>query len=208
MNFPAKTLLSAVCLSLLPVIASAGTSSSQTSMFQAAPERVAFFGLGLSAKEKRMRALKKDASRLIRNPPKTTYKETAMGCMAVAVYHEARNQPIMGQKAVASVIVQRAMTPNRWGDKPCDVVRPVQFSFMTSRYRYPPISDPEAWQLAVRVALTIMYEGPMAELRGADHYHADYVSPKWRHAMHKTARIGDHIFYSDPDSLPLTYVSR
>jgi spore germination cell wall hydrolase CwlJ-like protein len=207
MQFITKKLIcAAVCLSLLPIGVSAETNTHSQSMFSEAPKRVSL--LGFSAKERRMRALKNDASRLIKRPPQTTYKETAMGCIAVAVYHEARNQPILGQKAVASVIVQRSLTPHRWGDKPCEVVRPVQFSFMTSRYRYPPIVDQKAWQLAVRVALTVMYEGPMEELRGADHYHADYVNPNWRYAMHKTARIGDHIFYSDPESLPLIYVSR
>jgi spore germination cell wall hydrolase CwlJ-like protein len=206
MKFLSKAFLCALSLSLAPSFAAAEATTYSQSMFSDAPKQVAF--LGFSARERRMRALKRDAARLIKRPPATTYKETAMGCIAVAVYHEARNQPILGQKAVASVIVQRSITPARWGDKPCEVVRPIQFSFMTSRYRYPPITDHEAWKLAVRVALTVMYEGPMEELRGADHYHANYVAPKWRHAMRKTARIGDHIFYSDPESLPPTYVSR
>jgi N-acetylmuramoyl-L-alanine amidase len=30
---------------------------------------------------------------------------------------------------------------------------------------------------------------------GADHYHADYVSPYWKDSMKKTAQIGRHIFY-------------
>jgi N-acetylmuramoyl-L-alanine amidase len=31
--------------------------------------------------------------------------------------------------------------------------------------------------------------------KGADHYHADYVSPYWKDSMKKTAKIGRHIFY-------------
>ena len=30
---------------------------------------------------------------------------------------------------------------------------------------------------------------------GADHYHADYVSPYWKDSMTKTVKIGRHIFY-------------
>ena len=30
---------------------------------------------------------------------------------------------------------------------------------------------------------------------GATHYHADYVTPGWAKSKHKTAKIGDHIFY-------------
>jgi spore germination cell wall hydrolase CwlJ-like protein len=193
----------AAATAMLLLLPTASLSKSSVASFFA-PIQTAFFGL--SQQEKRMAALKQDAARLIRNPPQTLYRETAMGCIAVAVYHEARNQPILGQKAVASVIVQRSLTPQRWGDKPCSVVRPIQFSFMTSRYRFEPITDMKAWHLAVRVALTIMYEGPMEELRGADHYHATYVRPDWRYAMHRVGRIGDHIFYSDPESLPPTYV--
>ena len=204
MNF-LKSCLLVSALTVLAPTASLATSAA-IPMVSEAPKKVAFFGL--SAQEKRMRALKNDAARLIKRPPQTTYHETAMGCIAVAIYHEARNQSILGQKAVASVILQRSLTPERWGNTPCEVVRPVQFSFMTSRYRFPDIKEREAWTLAVRVALTIMYEGPMAELRGADHYHATSVRPDWRQHMHKVAKIGDHIFYSDPESLPPTYVRR
>lgn len=30
---------------------------------------------------------------------------------------------------------------------------------------------------------------------GADHYHADYVSPYWKDSMTETVKIGRHIFY-------------
>lgn len=32
-------------------------------------------------------------------------------------------------------------------------------------------------------------------LHGADHYHADYVSPDWAERMTTVATIGKHIFY-------------
>ena len=31
--------------------------------------------------------------------------------------------------------------------------------------------------------------------KGATHYHADYVSPEWRHTKTRTIQVGDHIFY-------------
>jgi spore germination cell wall hydrolase CwlJ-like protein len=170
------------------------------------PFQVAFFGK--SQKNSRLIALKKDAARLIRKAPSTLYKETALGCIAVAVYHEARGETVLGQKAVASVVIQRSITPGRWGDTPCDVVKPVQFEFMKSRYRFERIREKEAWKLAVRVALTMMYEGPMEELRNADHYHTKKVYPKWRKSMPVVARIGEHIFYADPDSSRVRQVSR
>ena len=125
---------------------------------------------------------------------------SALECIAVAIYHEARDQDESGQRAVASVILQRAAVEHRWGDTPCDVVVPVQFSFMTSRYGYPPIKELEAWAKAWRIAREVMNTGPLPELNGADHYHTTEVAPYWAPKMVKIAQLGDHIFYVDPAS--------
>lgn len=151
-----------------------------------------------------LRLMKSDAMRLLKSPPGTLKGETDLGCTAVAVFFESRGEVIKGQMAVASVVLQRAMTPGRWGARPCDVVRPVQFSFMTSRYGFPSIKSEDDWEIAwaraIDVAANILANGPMPELQGADHYHANYVRPKWRLAMPRTASIGKHYFYADPDS--------
>ena len=118
----------------------------------------------------------------------------------MAIYHEARDQEDFGQRAVASVILRRTEIPHRWGNRACDTVVPIQFSFMTSRYDYPPIKDMKAWEKAVRFAAQALLEGPMRELRGADHYHTTAVSPKWAPEMIRVRLIDDHIFYVDPVS--------
>ena len=146
--------------------------------------------------------IRNDAFRLIDNPPETLYRESDLACTAVAIYHEARGEPIVGQMAVASVILQRSLVPGRWGERPCDVVRPVMFSFMTSRYRYNPIREQKAWETAVRVAVTAFLQGPMPELKGADHYHTHEVNPSWNQKMPSVKIIGNHIFYVDPLSSP------
>ena len=56
---------------------------------------------------------------------------TDLQCLAVAIYHEARDQSLDGQLAVASVILNRAREPKRWGARPCDIVVPGQFSFLS-----------------------------------------------------------------------------
>ena len=71
---------------------------------------------------------------------------------------------------------------------------------MTSRYDYPPIDDMRAWKKAVRLAARVMIEGPMPELKGADHYHAKAVTPDWASSMVRVRLVGDHIFYVDPRS--------
>jgi Cell Wall Hydrolase len=145
--------------------------------------------------------LVQDAARLLQNPPVTLEGETDLACMAVAVYHESRGESIQGQRAVASVVLQRTLVPDRWGSRPCDVVRPVQFTFMTGRWTYAPIRQADAWETALRVALTILYKGPDPELQGADHYHTHQVFPEWRNAMDLTTLIGNHRFYVDPLSV-------
>jgi len=146
------------------------------------------------------RQLKLEAQKLLRNPPRSLRGASDLACIAVAIYHEARDQSTYGQLAVASVIQQRARVPGRWGDNVCEVIRPVQFSFMTSRYGYPPILEAEAWATAVSLAMKSLIDGPLPELRDADHYHANYSHPDWRLRMERIGQIGDHIFYRDPDS--------
>jgi spore germination cell wall hydrolase CwlJ-like protein len=136
------------------------------------------------------------AETLRQRVPNNLYRERELSCIAIAVYHEARGENIHGQMAVASVILQRAKTPGRWGTSACDVVRPIQFSFMRSRWGFPPIREMDAWMKAIDVAEAIMLSGPLPELKGADHYHATYVSPDWARKLVKIGKIGTHVFYA------------
>ena len=52
-------------------------------------------------------------------------------CLALAVYHEARGEPLIGQKAVAEVVMNRVAS-DRFPDTICGVVmQPKQFSFVS-----------------------------------------------------------------------------
>ena len=129
-------------------------------------------------------------------------------CLAVAIYFEARSEPIAGQLAVAQVVLNRVAN-ERYPDTVCDVItegptypsgHPIrdkcQFSFWCDG-KPEDIHDYEAWQTALRVA-TIATETtalPIDISEGAMFYHATSVSPSWRHTMQMTARIGQHIFY-------------
>lgn len=143
-----------------------------------------------------MSAISVEAEKLRKRVPRNLYKESELSCIAIAVYHEARGESIHGQMAVASVILQRARTPHRWGTTACQVVRPVQFSFMQSRWGFPKIAEKEAWLLAIDVAEAVMKVGPLPELEGVDHYHAKSVSPYWSHEFQEIGEIGRHIFYA------------
>lgn len=144
--------------------------------------------------------LRADAARLLTTPPTSLRRETALGCLAVTIYHEARGEPVEGQVAVGSVVLVRVFDP-RWPDTVCDVIRqPVQFSYLTrsggpADFDHAPIRKGTSWETAVRAAAYALLKGPLPELRGADHYHATYVDPTWNDSMEETARIGLHRFF-------------
>ena len=135
---------------------------------------------------------------LVPDPPRTLAGASDLLCIAVAIYHEARNQPLDGQLAVASVILNRTRTPERWGSTPCEVVAPVQFSFMTGPTTFPPITEPEPWAIAVEMAREALERGPSSLVGQADHYHTPAVDPVWNEDMQQVIRIDDHIFFVDP----------
>ena len=117
-------------------------------------------------------------------------------CLALAVYHEARNQPLAGQLAVAQVVVNR-VRDSRFANTVCGVVyAPWQFSFYWDGKSDKPY-EMAAWSTAQLVASAAMAGSGHAELEGVTHYHADYVSPWWAKRMNVAIEIGDHIFYSE-----------
>lgn len=135
------------------------------------------------------------------SPPTSKVGISEVECLAVAAYHEARSEGLLGQIAVTSVILQRAAVPGRWGTTACEVVTDVQFSFMTSDTTFPEIKDITAWSKALAVANHMARNGPIKDLPFVDHYHTEKVTPKWRLKMTKVVQIGAHIFYADPISI-------
>ena len=72
-------------------------------------------------------------------------------CLATTIYLEARDQPALGQMAVAEVVMRRRET-GRWGKSACNVVMGrKQFApaFMSPNT---PIKNPKAWDRAWNIA--------------------------------------------------------
>ncbi len=131
--------------------------------------------------------------------PRSMRGQSAPTCMQLALYHEARGEPVRGQRAVASVILQRTRLPSQFGKGICGVIsKRNMFSFVKPNLATPAIRDLDAWLKAGRIAREMIAHGPLAQLKGADHYHALSVHPAWGRKMHRVARIGAHIFYADP----------
>lgn len=149
------------------------------------------------------------------------HKDT-INCMALNIYHEAKNQSVTGQIAVGLVVINR-VKDNRFPDTICDVIMqgPIRESWKTKKNpdlndeerMYYPIRnrcqfswycdgkddtprEPTAWELATHIAEKLLFSRQYAGmLDGATHYHADYVSPAWRLDMTRISKVDDHIFY-------------
>jgi spore germination cell wall hydrolase CwlJ-like protein len=134
--------------------------------------------------------------------------EAALVCLALNTYHEARDQPFIGQVAVAQVVMNR-VRDDRYPDNPCDVIKqgptyswaedyPVrhrcQFSWYCDGKSDKP-RDTKAYEQARMIAHGVYYGNLDDFVEGATHYHAHYVYPEWAKSKTRTVRIDDHIFY-------------
>ena len=126
------------------------------------------------------------------------------GCLAEAIYYEARGESVAGQKAVAEVVLRRTHNKN-YARTVCGVVfegvqegrtSGCQFSFACDGSMHRPKED-EAWLQAKLLAEKIMAGVvPVGDMTGnAIAYHSIGVSPPWSGTMLRTAQIGKHVFY-------------
>jgi spore germination cell wall hydrolase CwlJ-like protein len=123
-------------------------------------------------------------------------------CLAVAIFFEARDQPLSGQFAVAEVVMNRVVD-QRWPNTICDVVfQHRQFSFThdgKSDRIDAYIDNIDDWKASVtarEIAYQVYTEG-YTEMTST-HYHALSVSPSWADHYFYDGRIGDHVFYTAP----------
>lgn len=122
-------------------------------------------------------------------------------CLAMALYYEARGESYDAGLAVAEVILNR-VEDKRWPDNICAVVKQdtgpkdhdCQFSFYCDGKPEKP-TNLDLWFRAKEQARDALNGKTLGH--GALYYHADYVSPVWRHKLTKVGKIGRHIFYTD-----------
>ena len=127
-------------------------------------------------------------------------RQSALACLAQAVYYEAGQESDEGQRGVAQVVLNRVRHP-AFPATVCGVVyqgstRPTgcQFTFTCdgSLARRP---DRAGWARAYHVAVAVLSGEVAASVGYATHYHADYVLPTWANTLAKTDVIGAHLFY-------------
>ena len=132
----------------------------------------------------------------------------ATQCLAMALYHEARGEPVAGQEAVGRVIMNR-VDSDYHPDTVCGVVyknahmkNRCQFSFACDGISDRP-KETKAWSKKLKLAEDLLdcgktcREQQRAEggISSSTHYHATYVNPRWAKKLKRTGKVGNHIFY-------------
>ena len=134
--------------------------------------------------------------------------ETAFLCLALNTYHEAKNQSMVGQIAVAEVVMNR-VADSRYPNTIFEVVKqgpkykgsdvPVRHRCKFSWYCDGKSDIPKnekAWKKAQDYAYLVLYNRIAIDVtEGATDYHATYVKPSWAKTKKRTTRIDKHIFY-------------
>lgn len=129
-------------------------------------------------------------------------------CMAENLYFEARGEPLLGKIAVNNVVMNRVNDPQgRFGKTPCDVINQItynkkkqkvcQFSWKCERNKV--ITNQQKF-IDLMTLSHYTYHGAFEDVtEGSKFYHATYVNPRWN--LKKVTKIGQHIFYREPDKL-------
>ena len=131
--------------------------------------------------------------------------ETALMCLALNIYFEARSEPIEGQIAIAEVTLNRVASTNYPNDV-CSVVLQenkdgCQFSWWCDGKSDQP-REHNSLRTSKALAELMLNEGRYITVIGnqATHYHSNEVHPYWANDLHKIRRIGKHIFYKKKDN--------
>lgn len=128
-------------------------------------------------------------------------------CLALTVFHEARGEPVVGQQAVAQVVLNRARIR---GMSVCEVVlEKGQFSWHPEKYivsrkngkivsytilkqRFP--VGKRGWNASITAAkLALESENTF---QNAEFFHAKGVKTDWNRRYLAVFSIGNHVFYA------------
>ena len=119
--------------------------------------------------------------------------------MAMNIYHEAGNQPLIGKIAVGVVTLNR-LHDKRYPKNIRDVVtEPQQFSWYNTKNANTPPANNSRWRESYEVAKLLLTKAIGSDiiklLEGATHFHAIDIKPSWVGRVTKVATIEGHVFY-------------
>jgi len=112
--------------------------------------------------------------------------------VALNIYHEARSEPFIGQKAVAHVVYNRAAKRHLTVKEV--VQEPYQFSWVHQKTDYTP-TEWGAFLKSAKAAAEAANEPDFTD--GATYYHLETVYPSWAPSKVFVAKYGKHLFYRE-----------
>jgi len=111
---------------------------------------------------------------------------TSTLCLAMAIYHEARGESLIGRQAVAEVVINRAEDSSI-----CKVVfAPNQFSW-SRRHKLPP-PDSNTWQECLSIAKHSLIV-KSNHTHGATFFNTKSIGVRFN--KERKATIGGHVFF-------------
>lgn len=111
-------------------------------------------------------------------------------CLAKNIYHEARGEPLIGQIAVAHVVLNRKQSV-LYPDTICQVVyQKHQFSWTNKKQS---ITNQNLYTRAKQIAHDAIMGLSDDPTNGAISFHNKTVRPAWKKRV--ITKIGNHIFY-------------
>lgn len=123
-----------------------------------------------------------------------------LNCLATAVIHEAQGEPLLGQVAVAHVILNRQKS-GKYPEDICDIIyQPKQF---TDIHKTHPNRKSKVWEHALIIA-QMTYTGKVPDpTKGSMYFFAPKLlskPPRWAKEFIFTVQIGDHKFYKENEN--------
>jgi N-acetylmuramoyl-L-alanine amidase len=147
----------------------------------------------ISELEEQEKARPKSLAQLVAEHAGSSVPDAQFECLAGAVYFEAKSEPLIGQLAVAEVIINRSKS-GRFPASLCGVVKQRgQFSFVRGGQLPPIPRGSRQWHQAVAISHIALKELSRGNAPRALFFHAKHVSPRWR--LTRVASVGNHIFY-------------
>lgn len=136
---------------------------------------------------------------------------TSLVCLALTIWTESRGEPLQGQIAVASVVMNRVETGN---STVCgEVTKPSQFPWAKNKIRKhandyiiyaKALPQGKTWDHAIKVASEVL-EGSQKLVPHIAYFHNVHEHPKWK--LKREFALGRHIFYSNKKHTPETKLS-
>jgi spore germination cell wall hydrolase CwlJ-like protein len=134
--------------------------------------------------------------------------DAALLCLALAVFVEARGEPIAGQEAVAQVVVNRSRI--RGLDNCAVLAEKGQFAWDTDKYltkvltkagrvvhtvrlKALPMAQ-KGWAVAMMVAVRVSKR--TNTLQNVEFFHAKHLKIGWERRFSRLFVVGNHVFYA------------